>query len=317
MSTAVHVGIDVAKDHLDVAMLPGGELWREPNSEEGVARIAEHLGEAAPELVVLEATGGLEMALLAALAAAGIPVALVNPRRVRDFARATGRLAKTDRIDALVIAQFGQAVRPAARPLPDEQSRQLGALLARRRQLLEMLVAEKNRHGASGSRTLKAEIGKHIAWLEAALADLDRQLRDLIEQSPIWRERDRVLRSAPGVGPVVSTTILAELPELGMLSRKQIAALVGVAPFNRDSGRHRGKRVIWGGRSAVRGALYMAALVATRHNPVIAEFYQRLMGVGKSKKVALTACMHKLLTILNAMLKHNQTWQPYPTAARP
>jgi transposase len=316
LSTAVYVGIDVSKDQLDVAMRPGGNLWREANSEEGIARLAERLGGMAPELIILEATGGLEVALLAALAAAGLPVALVNPRRVRDFARATGRLAKTDRIDALVIAQFGEAVRPVPRPLPDEQSQQLGALLARRRQLLEMLVAKKNRQGAAASG-LKAEIGRHIAWLEGALADLDRQLRDLIKESPMWRERDRMLQSAPGVGPVVSTTILAELPELGTLNRKQIASLVGVAPFNRDSGRLRGKRAIWGGRSAVRGALYMAALVATRYNPAIAEFYGRLVGAGKPKKVALTACMHKLLTILNAMLKHNQSWQPPQVAARP
>lgn len=309
MSRPVYVGIDVSKDHLDVATVPGGEVWREANNEAGIAGLVEQLGGMDVQLIVLEATGGLEVALLASLAALGLPVALVNPRRVRDFARATGRLAKTDRIDAKVIAQFGEAIRPIPTPLPDEQSQELGALLARRRQLMEMLVAEKNRQGAS-SRALKAEIGKHIAWLEAALADLDRQLGELIKKSPLWRERDRVLQSAPGVGPVVSTTLLAELPELGTLSRKQIASLVGVAPFNRDSGRLRGKRSVWGGRSVVRGAIYMAALVATRHNPAIAEFYRRLTGAGKPKKVALTACMHKLLTILNAMLKHNQPWQP-------
>lgn len=309
MSRPVYVGIDVSKDHLDVATVPGGEVWREANNEAGIAGLVEQLGGMDVQLIVLEATGGLEVALLASLAALGLPVALVNPRRVRDFARATGRLAKTDRIDAKVIAQFGEAIRPIPTPLPDEQSQELGALLARRRQLMEMLVAEKNRQGAS-SRALKAEIGKHIAWLEAALADLDRQLGELIKKSPLWRERDRVLQSAPGVGPVVSTTLLAELPELGTLSHKQIASLVGVAPFNRDSGRLRGKRSVWGGRSVVRGAIYMAALVATRHNPAIAEFYRRLTGAGKPKKVALTACMHKLLTILNAMLKHNQPWQP-------
>lgn len=309
MSRPVYVGIDVSKDHLDVATVPGGEVWREANNEAGIAGLVEQLGGMDVQLIVLEATGGLEVALLASQAALGLPVALVNPRRVRDFARATGRLAKTDRIDAKVIAQFGEAIRPIPTPLPDEQSQELGALLARRRQLMEMLVAEKNRQGAS-SRALKAEIGKHIAWLEAALADLDRQLGELIKKSPLWRERDRVLQSAPGVGPVVSTTLLAELPELGTLSHKQIASLVGVAPFNRDSGRLRGKRSVWGGRSVVRGAIYMAALVATRHNPAIAEFYRRLTGAGKPKKVALTACMHKLLTILNAMLKHNQPWQP-------
>lgn len=308
MSRPVYVGIDVSKDHLDVATVPGGEVWREANNEAGIAGLVEQLGGMDVQLIVLEATGGLEVALLASQAALGLPVALVNPRRVRDFARATGRLAKTDRIDAKVIAQFGEAIRPIPTPLPDEQSQELGALLARRRQLMEMLVAEKNRQGAS-SRALKAEIGKHIAWLEAALADLDRQLGELIKKSPLWRERDRVLQSAPGVGPVVSTTLLAELPELGTLSHKQIASLVGVAPFNRDSGRLRGKRSVWGGRSVVRGAIYMAALVATRHNPAIAEFYRRLTGAGKPKKVALTACMHKLLTILNAMLKHNQLWQ--------
>lgn len=304
------VGIDVSKERLDVAVHPGGKAWSEANSEAGVARLAQRLSSLEPHLVVLEATGGLEEMLLGALGAAHLPVALVNPRRVRLFAQAAGILAKTDRIDAGVIARFAEATKVPASPLPDAEALELGALLGRRRQLMDMLIAEKNRLSAAPVG-VRGDIQAHIDFLEKALADSDRRLRDRVQESPIWAERDRLLRTTPGVGPVVSTTLLAELPELGTLSRQEIASLAGVAPFNRDSGKHRGKRSIWGGRSQVRKALYMAALVASRRNPAIKTFYQRLRGAGKPPKVALVACMRKLLTIMNAMLKHGQSWQPY------
>jgi transposase len=227
---------------------------------------------------------------------------------VRDFARATGRLAKTDRLDAQILAQFAEAVRPACRPLPDASTQQLAALLTRRRQLVEMLTAEKNRRG-SAPHGMRSQIQTHIDWLEQHVAQLDRDLTTAVQASPIWRAHDALLRSVPGIGPVITRTLLAELPELGTLTRKQIAALVGVAPLNRDSGAFRGKRTIWGGRASVRAVLYMGALVAARHNAVLKAFYQRLRGAGKAPKVALTACMRKLLTILNAMLKHRTPWR--------
>jgi transposase len=235
---------------------------------------------------------------------------MVNPRQVRDFAKATGRLAKTDRLDAQVLAHFAQAVQPVPHPLPDAQTQELTALLTRRRQVVEMLTAEKNRLRATRSEVVRQRVQDHIRWLEQELAGLDRDLDHTIRESSLWREKDNLLRSVPGVGPVVSVTLLADLPELGTLSHHQIAALVGVAPLNRDSGRFRGKRMVWGGRGRVRAALYMAALSATRYNPIIKAFYHRLCGAGKARKVALTACMRKLLTILNAMLKHRQTWVP-------
>lgn len=257
---------------------------------------------------MLEATGGLEVALLSALAAAGLPVVAVNPRQVRDFARASGQLAKTDRVDAHILAQFAEAIRPPVRPLPDEQTQALAALVTRRRQLLEMLQAEKNRLRLTAA-PIRRRVQTHITWLKRELAALDKDLTRTIRTSSVWRERDDVLRSVPGVGPVFVSTLFAHLPELGTLSRKQIAALVGVAPFARDSGSLRGRRMIWGGRAPVRAALYMATLVATRYNSVIRTFYQRLCQAGKVKKVALTACMRKLLTILNAMLKTGTVWQ--------
>jgi transposase len=235
---------------------------------------------------------------------------MVNPHQVRDFAKATGRLAKTDRLDAQVLAHFAQAVRPVPHSLPDAQTQELTALLTRRRQVVEMLTAEKNRLRATRSEVVRQRVQDHIRWLEQELAGLDRDLDHTIRESPLWCEKDNLLRSVPGVGPVVSVTLLADLPELGTLSHHQIAALVGVAPLNRDSGRFRGKRMVWGGRGRVRAALYMAALSATRYNPIIKAFYHRLCGAGKARKVALTACMRKLLTILNAMLKHRQTWVP-------
>ena len=303
----VFIGIDVSKDRLDLALRPTGERWTSPNTERGIRMVCRRLRTCAPALIVLEATGGLELPLTGALAAAGLPVVVVNPRHVRDFAKATGRLAKTDALDAAVLAQFAEAVRPPLRPLPDAATQALSALLLRRRQLIAMLTAEKNRLGLAPTPVRKGIAG-HITWLEGRLADLDKELAHTIRESPLWREKDDLLQSTPGVGPVLARTLVAGLPELGTLTRQQIAALVGVAPLNRDSGRFRGTRRVWGGRAHVRAALYMSALVATRFNPVIRAFYQRLCAAGKIKKVALTACMRKLLTILNAMLKHQTPW---------
>jgi len=302
-----YVGIDVAKAQLDVAVRPTGESWSLSNDEAGIAQLVARLGGLSTVLVVLEATGGMELPLVAALAATKLPVVVVNPRQVRDFARATGKLAKTDTIDAQVLAHFGEAVRPTPRPLPDAQAQALGALLTRRRQIVGMLTAEKNRF-SKASPSVRQGIQRHITWLEGEVSKLDKDLEDALRTSPLWREKEQLLRSVPGVGRVVSVTLLAELPELGSLDRRQIAALVGVAPLNRDSGTLRGRRMVWGGRARLRAALYMAALVATRYNPVIALFYHRLCSAGKAKKVALTACMRKLLTILNAMLKHRTPW---------
>lgn len=311
MTDELFVGIDVSRDYLDVAYRPGGQVTRFANDEPGLASLVEQLQGRSPRLVVLEATGGLETAAVAALAVAGLPVVVANPRKVREFARADGRLAKTDRLDAQVIAHFAQAMRPEVRPLPDAQTQELAALLGRRRQVVEMLVAEKNRLARAPAR-VKPSLREHIAWLEKELRQLDRELDAWVRQSPLWRQKEDLLRGVPGVGPVTSFTLLGQLPELGRLSRQKIAALVGVAPFNRDSGRLRGKRAVWGGRAAVRAVLYMAAVAATRCNPVIARFYAHLLAQGKPSKVALTACMHKLLTILNAMLKHNTPWQSSP-----
>ncbi len=311
--SAVYVGIDVCKDHLDVALRPTEKTLRVGNDEEGIAALIEHLRAQDPALVVLEATGGLEMAAAAALTATGLPVVVANPRQVRDFAKAIGRLAKTDRLDALVIARFAEMVRPEVRPLPDPEVQELSALLARRRQVVEMIVAEKNRLGRAPQR-IRPAILEHIAWLERSLEDLDRELAEWVKASAVWREKEDLLRSVPGVGPVLSTTLIAQLPELGRLNRQKIAALVGVAPFNRDTGHQRGKRAVWGGRASVRTVLYMATVAASRCNPVIAEFYRRLIAAGKPTKVALVACMRKLLTILNAMVKHGAVWQPFRPA---
>ena len=305
----IYVGIDVAKEQLQVAVRPDGEAWSVTNDRPGLRDLVKRLAVSKPALVVLEATAGMEMPVVAALAAAGLPVVAVNPRNAREFARATGRLAKTDVIDAHVLAQFGEALKPPLRPLPDAATQELNALVTRRHQLVEMLTAEKNRLAQAAAKAVRAGIREHIRWLERRLANIDQDLADAIRQTPVWREKDELLRSVQGVGPVLSTTLLAGLPELGTLGRKQIAALVGVAPLNRDSGRHRGKRMVWGGRARVRAALYMGALVATRFNPVIGVFYQRLLAAGKPKKVALTACMRKLLTILNAMARHDTPWQ--------
>jgi len=305
----VYVGIDVAKATLDVAVAPPAERWTLAYTEREMAGLVTRLTALAPALVVLEATGGLEGPLVGALAAAGLPVVGVNPRQIRDFAKATGTLAKTDALDATVLARFAATVRPTPRPLPDAATQTLAALVTRRRQLVEMLTAERNRWG-SAPRTLRAEIQAHITWLKRRLARLDTDLGQAIRTSPAWRVQDDLLRSVPGVGPVLAATLLASLPELGRLDRKAIAALVGVAPLNRDSGTLRGRRRVWGGRAAVRAVLYMGTLVAVRHTPVLRAFYQRLRAGGKLPKVALTACMRTLLTILNAMLKHQQPWTP-------
>ena len=304
--TQVFVGIDVSKAQLDMALRPEGR-FSASNDEAGFAQILERLKAAPPTLVVLEATGGLEIPITGVLAAAGVPVVVVNPRQVRDFAKATGKLAKTDALDAQVLAHFAEVLRPALRPLPDAQTQALAALLARRRQLVEMLTAEKNRL-SSAHTPVRTSLRTHIAWLERALSHTDRDLAHAIRESPVWREKDDLLQSVPGIGPVGTSTLLANLPELGTLTGKQIAALVGVAPLNRDSGTWRGKRTVWGGRAQVRAILYMSALTATRFNPVIRVFYQRLGAAGKAKKVALTACMRKLLIILNAMMKHRTRW---------
>ena len=302
-----YVGIDVSKNQLDIAVRPAGDTWSMPNDVSGITEVVQGLAQLPPALVVMEATGGLQMPLAAALATAGLPLAMVNPRQVRDFARAIGRLAKTDRLDAQVLAHFAEAVRPTPYPLPDAQTQELTALLTRRHQVVEMLTAEKNRL-RSARELVHRRVQDHICWLEQELADLDDDLERTLRKSPLWREKDNLLRSVPGIGRVVSITLLADLPELGTLSRHQIAALVGVAPLNRDSGRFRGKRMVWGGRARVRAALYMAALTASRYNPIIKAFYHRLCEAGKARKVALTACMRKLLIILNSMVKHRQTW---------
>lgn len=314
--TELFVGIDVAKAHLDVALHPSGETWTVPNDEAGIATLVAQLQQRRVARIVLEATGGLELPLLGALGAAALPAVAVNPRQVRDFAKALGRLAKTDRLDAQVLALFAERVRPALRPLPDAATQALSALVARRRQVVEMLTAEKNRRGQAPP-AIQADITTHIAWLEARLKRLEKELGQHLKQSPLWRAQDDLLQSAPGVGPVLSRTLLADLPELGTLDRKQIAALVGVAPLNRDSGTLRGARTCWGGRAAVRAVLYMATVAATRCNPVIQTFYRRLCAAGKAKKVALTACMRKLLTILNAMVKHRTPWGDPAAKAQP
>ena len=303
----VYAGIDVAKDSLDIAVHSSEQRWQFANDDRGIDQAVACIQKLSPTLVVLEATGGMELPLTASLAVAGVPVAVVNPRQVRDFAKATGKLAKTDSLDAQVLAHFSAAIRPMPRPLPNATSQEFVAVLARRRQLVQMLTAKRNRF-LTARKTVRERIQAHISWLEQELANTDRDLDHGIRESPLWHEKNTLLQSVPGVGPVLSATLLAQLPELGTLNRKQIAALAGVAPLNRDSGHFRGKRTIWGGRATIRAVLYMATLSATQHNPVIRAFYKHLCVVGKAKKVAITACMRKLLTILNAMLKHYTPW---------
>jgi len=304
------VGIDIAKDQVEVHVRPTDERFQLSRNDAGLAGLVARLQPLGPHLVVFEATGGYEIPVAAVLASAGVPVAVVNPRQIRDFARATGQLAKTDALDARLLARFAEVVQPAARPLPTAAAQALGDLVARRRQLIEMLAAERNRHQQARDPQLQRRIATHVRWLTKALAELDTDLADTIRSSPIWRERDNLLQSVPGIGNVTAYTLLADLPELGRLDRRKIAALVGVAPLNRDSGHWRGRRTIAGGRPAVRSVLYMATLTAVRFNPAIAHFYQRLTAAGRPKKVALTAAMRKLLTILNAMLRDQRSWQP-------
>ena len=305
--TLLFAGIDVSKAQLDVALHPTAGAFAVANDEAGIATVLTTFQQQRPTLIVLEATGGYELPMVRALVAEGLPVIVANPRQVRDFAKATGQLAKTDRIDACLLARFAEAVRPSLRSRPDEATEALRALLARRRQIVEMLTAEHSRLGQA-SPSVRQRIHVHIRWLHAELAGVDTDLDAAIRHSPVWREQDNLLQSVPGVGPVLSRTLLADLPELGTLTRKQIAALVGVAPLNRDSGTLRGRRTCWGGRASVRAVLYMSALASLRFNPMIRTFYQRLRAIGKPAKVALTACMRKLLTILNAMMKHRTPW---------
>ncbi len=304
-----HAGIDVSKERLDVHLLPQDETFAVANDPEGIDALVERLLRGArPELVVLEATGRYERPAATAVAAAGLAVAVVNPRQARDFAKATGRLAKTDKIDAQILARFAAAVEPSPSILPDEEAQALQAILTRRRQLLVMLTAEKNRLLMAPEAVAK-RIRAHTRWLEKELERTDRELDEAVQHSEVWRSNEELLRSVPGVGPVLARTLLAELPELGTIPHKRLSSLVGVAPFNRDSGKMRGKREVWGGRAPVRAALYMGALVATRHNPILKEFYERLLKAGKPKKVALVACMRKLLSILNAMMRDRASWR--------
>jgi transposase len=301
------VGVDVSESSLDVAVLPQEESRSMSNDESGVESLVAWLRTVSPTIIVLEGTGGLETLAAAAMAAAGLPVVVVNPRQTRDFARATGQLAKTDRLDARVLASFGERIRPSIRPLHDEDTRQLRAWVTRRRQLIGMITAEKNRRSrARGS--VRDHIDSHIAWLVNEQHTIEKQMRETIERSPAWMEQTHLLRSVPGIGPVAALTLLAELPELGQLTHRQIASLVGLAPYNHDSGRHRGRRRIRGGRTSVRQALYMAALAGIRHNPVVKTFHRRLRDSGKAPKTVITACAHKLLTILNAMIKTQTPW---------
>jgi len=305
----IFVGLDISKDAVDVHVQPTGECFVAGTDEAALATVVQRVQAMAPTLVVLEATGGYEIPVAAALATAGLPVAVVNPRQIRDFARATGHLAKTDALDARVIARFAEAVQPAVRPLPTAQAQLLSDLVARRRQVVDRLGAELNRHRQARAAQLQHRIAGHVAWLRQALGELDRDIAQLIRSSPVWRAQETRLTSMPGIGDVTAQALIADLPELGQLDRRRIAALVGLAPFNRDSGQWRGRRMIGGGRPAVRRALYMATIVAIQYNPAIAAGYPRLVSGGRPKKVALVAAMRKLLTTLNAMLRDQRPWE--------
>jgi len=304
------VGIDVAKDRLDVHVRPSQESFAVARDGEALAALVERLRGLAPALVVMEATGGYETVVASAIAAAQLPLAVVNPRQIRDFARATGKLAKTDRLDAAVIAHFAEAIRPPARPIAEPEAQALGELVARRRQVIEMMGAERNRRRQATQRRVLGAIDRHLAVLQAELSELEGDIDGAIRSSPAWHQDAELMASVPGVGPATVRTLIAELPELGRLTRRKIAALAGIAPINRDSGTLRGRRAIAGGRAPVRTALYMAALVAAHHNPVIAPHYQKLLAAGKSRKQALVACMRKLLVTLNAILRDRKPWQP-------
>jgi transposase len=302
-----YVGVDISKDYLDLAANVLGKKWRFGNDPSGIGKTIEMLKAMSPVFVVFEATGGLELSFWAALTEANIEAAPINPRQIRDFARATGQLAKTDEIDAKVIAHYGEAMHPRSQPFPDTQ--ELKETMARRNQLIEMITSEKNRLRFSRNKQIKQDIQLHVEWLEKQLGNIDNNLKDGISSDPAMREKNELLQSTPGVGPTLSATLLTQVPELGSLNRHQIASLIGVAPLNRDSGTLRGKRMVWGGRSSVRRVLYMSTLAATRYNPIIRAFYQRLCKEGKAKKVALTACMRKLLVILNAIIKNRTVWK--------
>lgn len=308
MAHEAYVGIDVSKQQLDVVTLPGGEWQSFRNDEEGIALLREQMLGLRPKLIVLEATGKYERAAAVALAVAGLPVAVVNPRQVRDFAKAMGKLAKTDRVDAGIIAQFGERLRPEARGVPEKEVRELDALITRRAQLKEMITSEKNRMGIA-SRAVKPAIQAHVRWMEAQLEEIDGELERVIENSPVWRAKEDLLTSVPGIGVGTARTLIAKLPELGQVTSRQAAALVGVAPFANDSGKQKGQRRIWGGRASVRSALYMATLTAIRWNPVIRAHYEQLRARGKLFKVAMVACMRKLLLLLDAMVRKNEHWR--------
>jgi transposase len=305
------IGIDVSKRQLEVCAHGAEDHWQFHNDAEGIQELIATMQQLSPSLIVVEATGGYEMVMASEVCAAGLPVAVVNPTRVRRFADSMGQLAKTDRIDARVIAHFGSVVRPPAQTLRTEEEEYLAGLVGRRRQVIVMLTAEKNRLYTSPQR-LRQDVQEHVDWLQGKLKELNDEIARVIRSSPAWCEKEAIVRSAPGIGPVNSATLLADLPELGTLNRQKITALVGLAPFNKDSGPRRGRRRIFGGRASVRRTLYMAALVATRYNPVIRRFYQGLLARGKEKKVALTACMRKLLVILNAMVRKREAWRHIP-----
>jgi transposase len=313
-SSEVFIGIDVCKERLDIANDSSSEVWSESNNDAGVCSLVEKLSSPKPSLVVMEATGGLETLLYSSLVTADIPAVVVNPRQVRDFAKALGKLAKTDAIDAWVLARFGALMRPEVRPIKDEQTRELAALVRRRRQLIGMRTAEKTRLRQTATKWNRKDIKSHIKVLDKSLSKLEKEISNNVKNTPGWKEKDEIITSVSGAGPNLSRNLIANLPELGKLNRREIATLVGVAPLNRDSGKFRGSRVVWGGRSHVRSALYTSALSASKYNPSIKIFYQRLIEKGKKPKVALTACMRKLLTILNTMVKNNSTWdQNYST----
>ena len=303
------VGIDISQDRLDVHLRPGGEAFAIARDSEGIEALVARLRELAPTLIVMEATGGMETIVAAALAAAELPLAVVNPRQIRDFARSKGLLAKTDQLDAAVIAHFADAMRPPVRPVPGPEARMLGEQVARRRQLIEMMTAERNRRRQLTAKRLIKGVDRIIAALQAQLSEVERDIGDSVRGTPAWCEKEDLLISVPGIGEKIARTLIAELPELGSLGRRQVAALVGVAPFNRDSGKWRGRRCIAGGRAMVRSALYMSILVSIRRKLPLAAVYQRLRAAGKPAKVAIVACMRKLITILNAILRDNKPWQ--------
>ena len=312
-SNPLYIGIDVSKATLDIDAYPQSHAAQFRNDDIGRHQLIDLLLDLMPALIVLEATGGLESPIAGDLAMAGLCVAVINPRQARDFAKAIGVLAKTDAVDAHVLARFAEAIKPEVRPLKSNEMMALDSVLTRRRQIVEMITAETNRHAQAAGKIAK-QIAQHLIWLRKRLSEADDDLDGAIQQSPLWQAKSDLMTSVPGVGKITATSLLAELPELGNLARREISALVGVCPFSRESGKHKGRRAIWGGRASVRAVLYMAALVASRHNPVIKAFYQKLLAAGKVKKVALVACMRKLLVILNAMIKNNTPWRKMETA---